>query len=130
MVKGVEFVTFKSMQLNINKKNLNNPTMHTQGNLNMIFGPNKHAHLLGIQIQSLDLTNIYYQPKWKVSKLILEQLTFLAQKSNKTSNCMGKIKITYARKLIFILDCVSTKYVLPTRYDRRWITILWRTFAS
>jgi len=63
MVKGVEFVTFKSMQLNINKKNLNNPTMHTQGNLNMIFGPNKHAHLLGIQIQSLDLTNIYYQPK-------------------------------------------------------------------
>jgi len=51
------------MQLNINKKNLN-----TKGNLNMIFGNNKHAHLLGTQIQSLDLRNSYYQTKWKVSK--------------------------------------------------------------
>jgi len=59
MVNLGEFVTFKSMQLNINnKKNLN-----TKGNLNMIFGPNKHARLLATRIQSLDLTNIYHQPK-------------------------------------------------------------------
>ncbi len=128
--EGGEFVTFKSMQLSINKKNLNDLTMHTKGNLNKIFWHNKYAHLLAPKFNPWILQTFTTNPNEKLANSFLSNLYFLLKSPTRHQIAWGKIKITYARKLIFILDCVSTKYVLPTRYDRRWTTILWRTLAS